>query len=59
MKIKDLISVIDDDGFLNIITESRRWIFVGKAVSATSDLLERTVKAIDIIRDEFFITIED
>lgn len=30
-----------------------------KAVLITSDLLERTVKEIDIIRNEFFIEMED
>lgn len=56
MKLKDLISVIDDNAFLNIISESRRWLFMDKAAFITSDLLERTVKDIDIIRNEFFIT---
>lgn len=55
MKLKDLISVIDEDAFLNIISESRDWLFMDKAVFITSDLLERTVKRIDSIRNEFFI----
>lgn len=59
MKLKDLISVIDGDAFLNIISESRHWLFMDKAVLITSDLRERTVKEIDIIRDEFFIVTED
>ena len=59
MKLKDLISVIDSDVFLNMITESRHWIFMDKAVYITSDLLERTVKEIEIIRNEFFIVTED
>lgn len=59
MKLKDLISVIDGDAFLNIITESRHWLFMDKAVFITSDLIERTVKEIDIIRNEFFIITED
>lgn len=59
MKLKDLISVIDSDVFLKIITESRHWIFMDKAVFITSDLLERTVKEIEIIRNEFFIVTED
>lgn len=59
MKLKDLISVIDSDAFLNIISESRHWIFMDKAVFITSDLLERTVKEIDIIRNELFIVTED
>lgn len=59
MKLKDLISVIDSEAFLNIITESRHWLFMDKAVFITSDLLERTVKEIEIIRNEFFIVTED
>lgn len=59
MKLKDLINVIDGNAFLNIITESRRWLFMDKAVFITSDLLERTVKEVDIIRNEFFIVMED
>lgn len=58
MKLKDLNSVIDGNGFLNIITESRQWLFMDKAFFITSDLLERTVKEIDIIRSEFFIVTE-
>lgn len=57
MKIKDLISVIDGDAYLNIITESRHLIFMDKADFITSDLLERTVKEIDIIRN--IIMMED
>lgn len=58
MKLKDLISVIDGNAFLNVITESRHWLFMDKVVYITSDLLERTVKEIDIIRNEFFIVME-
>lgn len=58
MKLKDLISVIEGDTFLNIITESRHWLFMDNAAFITSDLLERTVKEIDVIRNEFFITLE-
>lgn len=59
MKLKDLISVIDGDVSLNIITESRHWLFMDKAVFITSDLLERSVKEIDLIRNELFIVTED
>nr|DAG33430.1 MAG TPA: hypothetical protein [Bacteriophage sp.] len=59
MKLKDLISVIDGDALLNIISESRHWLFTDKAVFITSDLLERIIKEIDIIRNEFFIVTED
>ena len=48
MKLKDLISVIDSDAFLNIITESRQWLYMDNAVFLTSDLLERTVKEVGI-----------
>lgn len=58
MKIKDLNSVIDGNAFLNIISESRQWLFMDRAVHITSDLVERTVKEIDIIRNEFFIMTE-
>lgn len=58
MKLKDLNSVIDGNAFMNIITESRHWLFMDKADFITSDLLERTVKEIDIIRNEFFIVVE-
>ena len=59
MKLKDLISVIDGNVSLNIINESRHWLFMDEAVFITPDLLERTVKEIDILRNEFFITLED
>lgn len=59
MKLKDLISVIDSNATLNIITESRQWLLMDKAVFITSDLLERAVKEVDIIRNEFFIVTED
>lgn len=59
MKLKDLISVIDGNAALNIITESRHWLFMDKANFITTDLLERTVKDIDVIRNEFFIVTEE
>lgn len=55
MKHKDINSVIDGNAFLNNITESRHRLFMDKAVFITSDLLERTVKEIDIIRNEFLL----
>lgn len=38
---KDLISDNDDDGFLNMITESRQRIYKDKADIITSDIDER------------------
>ena len=34
-------------------------IYEGKDIFITSDLLERKVKLVDIIRNEFFIVVED
>ena len=59
MKIKDLISVIEGNAALNIITESMQRIYKDKADFITSDLLERTVKEIEIIRNKFLIVTED
>ena len=59
MKLKDLISVIDDNAFLNIVSGSRDWLFMDKAVYLTPDLLDRTVREIDIKRNEFFITLNN
>jgi hypothetical protein len=59
MKFKELLTVIDSNAYLNIVTEKRQWLYEGKAIFITSDLNERTVKLIDIIRNEFFITVED
>lgn len=58
MKLKDLNCVIDGNAYLNIISESRHWLFMDRANYITSDLLDRTVKEIDIIRNEFFIVTE-
>lgn len=33
-------------------------LYEGKVIFITSDLLERTIKLVDIIRNEFFITTE-
>lgn len=58
MKLKDLISVIDDNALLNIISESTDWLFMDKAVFITSDLLERTVKENRYYKKWIFITME-
>lgn len=59
MKIKELLTVIDSNAYLNIVTEKRKWLYEGKVIFITSDLLERTIKLVDIIRNEFFIIVED
>nr|DAX12583.1 MAG TPA: hypothetical protein [Caudoviricetes sp.] len=59
MKIKELLTVIDSNAYLNIVSEKSRWIYEGKDIFITSELLERKVKLVDIIRNEFFIVVED
>lgn len=59
MKFKELLTVIDSNAYLNIIPEKSHWLYEDKAIFITSDLLERKVKLVDIIRNEFFITVED
>lgn len=62
MKLKELLTVVDNNTYLNIVSEKRHWLFEGKAIFITSDLLERKVKLLDVKRafiNEFFITVED
>ena len=60
MKFKELLTVLDSNAYLNIATEKKRHlIYEGKVIFITSDLLKRRVKLVDIIRNEFFITVED
>jgi hypothetical protein len=59
MKLKELFTVIDSNAFLNIVTDKAHWLYEGKAMFITTDLLERKIKLVDIIRNEFFITTED
>lgn len=59
MKIKELLTVIDSNAYLNIVTEKRQWLYEDKAIFITSDFDERTVKLVDIIRNELFIIVED
>lgn len=62
MKIKELLTVIDNNTYLNIVSEKGRWLYEGKVIFITSDLLERKVKLVDVKRafiSELFITLED
>lgn len=59
MKFKELVTVLNSDEYLNIVSEKGQRTYEGKVIFITSDLLERTVKEIDIIRNEFFIVMED
>ena len=53
------LTVIDSNAFLNIVTDKGQWLYEGKAMFIANDLLERNIKLVDIIRNEFFITTED
>lgn len=59
MKFKELVTVLNSNEYLNIVSEKGQWLYDGKVIFITSDLYERTVKEIDIIRNEFFIVMED
>lgn len=59
MKIKELLTVIDSDAYLNIVAEKGHFVYEGKPIFITPNLLERKVKLVDIIRNEFFIIVED
>lgn len=59
MKFEELLTVIDSNAYLNIVSEKEHQLYEGKAIFITSDLLERTIKLVDIIRNEFFIIVED
>lgn len=59
MKIKELLTVLDSNAYLNIVSEKGERLYEGKVIFITTDLLERTIKLVDIIRNEYFITTED
>lgn len=59
MKIKELVTVIDSNEYLNIVTEKGYLLYDGKVIFITSDLFERKVKVVGIYRNEFFIIVED
>lgn len=59
MNINELLTVIDSNAYLNIVSEKGHRIYEGKAIFITFDLLERKVKLVNIIRNEFFIILED
>lgn len=62
MKFKELLTVLDNNTYLNIVSEKGQWLYEGKVIFITSDLLERKVKLVDVNRDfinELFIKLED
>lgn len=59
MKTKELLTVIDSNAYLNIVAEESHRLYEGKVIFIPSDLLERKVKLVNTIRNEFFIIVED
>lgn len=70
MKFKELLTVLDNNTYINIVSEKGQWLYEGKVIFITSDLLdfitsdllERKVKLVDVKRafiNELFIIVED
>ena len=59
MKFKELLTVLDSNAYLNVLSEKGQWLYDGKVIFITSELLERRIKLVDIIKNEFYITTED
>ena len=62
MQFKELITVIDNNTCINIVSEKGKWLYEGKVIFITPDLLERKVKLVDDkcgFINELFIILED
>lgn len=62
MKFKELLTVLDNNTYINIVSENGQWLYEGKVIFIISDLLERKVKLVDVKRafiNELFIKLED
>lgn len=62
MKFKELLTVLDNNTYINIVSEKGQRLYEGKVIFITSDLLERKVKLVDVKRafiNELFIIVED
>lgn len=62
MKFKELLTVLDSNAYLNIVSEEGQWLYEGKVIFITPDLLERKVKLVGVKRafiNELFIRLED
>lgn len=62
MLFKELLTVLDNNTYINILSEKGQWLYEGKVIFITSDLLERKVKLVDVKRaftNELFIRLED
>lgn len=62
MQFKELLTVLDNNTYINIMSEKGQWLYEGNVIFITSDLLERKVKLVDVKRafiNELFIIVED
>lgn len=62
MLFKELLTVLDNNTRINILSEKGQWLYEGKVIFITSDLLERKVKLVDVKRaftNELLIRLED
>lgn len=62
MQFKELITVLDNNTYINIVSEKGQQLYEGKVMFITSDLLERKVKLVDVklvFICKLFITMED
>lgn len=62
MKFKELLTVIDNNTNIDIVSDKAQWLYEGKVIFITSDLLERKVKLVDVKRafvNELFIILGD
>lgn len=62
MQFKELVRVLSNKIYINILSEKGQRLYEGKVNYITSDLLERKVKLVDVRRaftNELFIMVED
>lgn len=59
MKFKELLTVLGDNAYMYIISDKGDWLYEGKVIFITPDLLERRVRFVDIITNQFFIIMGD
>ena len=48
MRFKELITVLDNNTYINNVSEKGQWLYEGKVISVTPDLLNRKVKLVDV-----------
>lgn len=62
MQFKELVAVLNNKAYINIVSEKGDWLYEGKVMFITPNLLERKIKLVDVKRaftNELFITMED